>query len=152
MIDLQGWRRRNLQRQQWRAIAILGLCYLSVAISYGYYIRQAYFQRQRLAERQSQALDTHKIQLNQATVALITQLHQLVWQQRRQLLRLVNLLSVIPPDIILVGMECQGGVCECDVAASTVQRLTQIFPREELRDLKQGGCPLCYHAKIDVKL
>lgn len=152
MINLQGWRQQQLRRRFQLSIGLMIILYLLVGAVYGYYIYSNYHQRLVLQQRLKHITVADKASIKHIAAPVVTALHQLVWQQQRYTLKLFNLLSVIPPDIILIGLECQGRVCECDVAAHSLQRLTQIFPQEELRDLKQGGCPLCYRAKIDVKL
>ena len=150
--DLSGWRRRRLRRQLGLGAGLMITIYLLAGIAYGYFIWKGYREQLVLRQRIVQTKKIAKMPINLVAAPIVTALHQLVWQQQHQLRQLVNLLSVIPPDIILVGLECHGRVCECDVAAHSSQRLAQVFSQDELRDLKQGGCPLCYRAKIDVKL
>ena len=151
MINLQPWRRQRRRREIYKACGFLLITAMILAGFISYYLYGLMLRRQQLHSQLAQQ-NTHQERAFPLSTATIVSLNKLIWQQQHYWRQLVNLLSTIPPDIMLNSLECQGAVCECEVAARYLQQLTQVFPHDELRDLKQGGCPLCYRAKIDVKL
>jgi hypothetical protein len=97
-------------------------------------------------------LKSNQQDISKATRSVVIAVHKLVWEKRHYVLMLIRKLTAIPADVELMSVACHMMTCEFRVGSGQARELIRAFANNQLRDLKQGGCPLCYRAKIDVKL
>ncbi len=151
MIDLREWRRARSRHYKGLALCIVGTCYMLIVVPALIYLPGLYRTKKEWSAQVAKREPNQQV-LSKTTAEAIASVNQLVWAKHRFVLGLIRRLTAIPLHVELMSLVCQQMICEFNVAGQTAQELVSVFARNQLRDLKQGGCPLCYHAKIDVRL
>lgn len=151
MINLQRFREHQARRYKCLALSIVCACYMLIGVPVWMYLPRMQAQRDRLSAI-ALKIKPNQQDTGKTTRSMVMAIHKLVWAKRHDILMLIRELIAIPADVALISVTCQEQVCEFKVGSNRIQQLMRVFAGNRLRDLKQGGCPLCYRAKIDVKL
>ncbi len=151
VIDLKRWRERQFFHYRLLALCIISGCYMLTFMPAMVYLSHIQQQKKTLYAK-LQVISGHEQVINKMTPEGLLAINQLVFAKRHYVLALVDRLARIPRDVVLVRLECRKQICEEDVSSDRLQSLMRVATQNEVKDLKQGGCPLCYHAKINVML
>lgn len=151
MINLVPWRERYWRHCLLRALCIMGGCYMLIITPAIIYLRHME-QRQQALRSRLEGLGPHRPALSNTTIQQVMAVHRWVWDKQRYILGVMRLLAMVPQDIRLKSLDCRASACELQVIGTGPQRLTAAFAKGQLQDLRQGGCPQCYRATINISL
>lgn len=151
MINLVPWRQRLMRRYCVTALLIISGCYILVGTPAMIYLPRME-QRLQTLKAQQQAGPPHHGVISNTTRAEIIAINKLAWKKRQYIMRLAQIFARCPGDILLEQLRCHLDTCELLVRGPSPQRINAVFANNQIEDLKQGGCPQCYRAKINVTL
>lgn len=144
MINLLPWREHRYRLRLICLTMMILICYSS-AIIFMFYQGIGLYQRQQQLILKNPMVKPKENIVAQVLAQRLATAHTIVQARFKFMRALLNKLKQLPASVVLQQLQCHEYNCELKLQTSNFKNIGG-----KLSDIRQGACPTCYQAIIDL--
>lgn len=160
MINLLPWREQLFFKRKILALSLIAIGYLLLFVVSGIFFFKTYDKRNEwISSIQQLHQEAKQLQLHskdtfdkEITQKQLLTMRAVVWKRYEFIKKTIQLMIRVPYSVVLSKIDCMKGSCAMELNAKTLQIANLLFSNDQVQDVKQGICPLCYQVEVTSQL